>query len=140
MYGTKTDNVIWGEIVHHNYDGQYAGGDWTHYRMMPHGSVDGSTAAMVYINLSPAIVVSLVANIPVAKRTGWVHSTYTYDAPSGVLKSFIDGEIIGQVTISNWQANGANGAYALHFKCLAYYYSIGKIIQLLGTRGCVQQQ
>ena len=66
------------------------------------------------------IMVPFFVDVPIEKSTGWVHSTYTYDAPSGVLKAFIDGDLITQVTISNWQAKGTSGAYELDFNFLAY--------------------
>ena len=111
LYLPQTTNVIWGEVVHHNYDG-YGDGEYYHFRLLPHIENGASPAKMVYFTPAISDQYPLDVEIPVAKRAGWVHLTFTFDATSGSLKGFIDGHLVNQVTISNWQARGDSGAYA----------------------------
>ena len=109
----QTINMIWGEIVHHNYDG-YGDVDWAHYRLMPHLQTGGSPAQVAYLSLGSGVQYPLSLDVPLEKRSGWVHVTFTYDATSGALKGYLDGAYLNQATVSNWQAAGNNGAYVSH--------------------------
>ena len=106
VYLPGTNGVIWSDVITH----RYTGADWEELRLRP--LVDPPTyIRMSYSEDSTSYITMWAASIPESKRSGWVHVTFTYDATSGALSTYLDGVIARDDKQLPWNANSATGAY-----------------------------
>ena len=112
MYGPHTiyetyGQVVWGEIIMHYFADTT---DVPYFRVMPHKS---ATEVCMGYNIGPdTFGYSTSYVLSSAQQTSWIHLAFTYEASTGILSTYVDGQLEVTNTLFPWNENGNSGAYA----------------------------
>ena len=106
----KTGNIIWSEVVKHNFVYPTKLYDAKYYRLMPH--VQGISTTLACTNNTGQYHYPLPVPIPDDLLNSWVHIAFGYNSSSKILKAYLNGNFAKEIGFSYWEANGINGGYA----------------------------
>ena len=112
VYGPKTCETVWSQMVPHGYNGQTD--DWQFMRMyFPYIGCSTYRTIIGYTNTAATggSLATMGLNVSAEKASGWYHVAYSFDSNTGLLKGFVNGEFIYLENKAGWTANGASGAY-----------------------------